>query len=175
MHDGASSEHAGASSSAVAGAHNEADVEFNQMMIPHHRQAVVMADLVPTRTTNAELQALAAQIKSAQQPEIDAMSARLSGWGVEVPAEDSMTMGHGGHGGMPGMMTEEQMTAMENASGAEFDRLWLEGMIAHHEGAVAMANEEIASGSDPSSKEMAEQIKASQTAEIAQMKHMLGS
>nr|KOY49982.1 hypothetical protein ISGA_06895 [Gordonia sp. NB41Y] len=155
---------------------------FNQMMIPHHEQAVAMADLVPTRTDNAELRTLATQIRSAQQPEIDQMNARLASWGVGSGmgsgsgGSGTGDMGHEnmGHGTMNGMMTPAQMTALEQASGAEFDKLWLTGMIAHHEGAVSMAETELADGVNPESRAMATQIKTSQQAEIDQMKTMLG-
>ncbi len=169
-----SSTAASAGSTATQGAHNEADVMFNQMMIPHHEQAVEMADLVPSRTQNAQLRALATQIRDAQQPEIDQMTARLKSWGVDVDSGDD----HSGHGdmghSMDGMMTPAQMTALEQASGAEFDKLWLTGMIAHHEGAVSMAEPELADGVNPESRAMATQIKTSQQAEIDQMKTMLG-
>ncbi|WLP88954.1 DUF305 domain-containing protein [Gordonia sp. NB41Y] len=169
-------------STAGQSAHNQADVMFNQMMIPHHEQAVAMADLVPTRTDNAELRTLATQIRSAQQPEIDQMNARLASWGVGSGmgsgsgGSGTGDMGHEnmGHGTMNGMMTPAQMTALEQASGAEFDKLWLTGMIAHHEGAVSMAETELADGVNPESRAMATQIKTSQQAEIDQMKTMLG-
>ncbi|MGC5248748.1 DUF305 domain-containing protein [Gordonia sp. DT219] len=159
-------------------AHNAADVMFTQMMIPHHEQAVAMADLVPTRTQNAQLRALATQIKNAQQPEIDQMTARLKSWGVAVDGT-----GHGGHsmddgqmssGEMGGMMPQTQMEAMEKATGAQFDTLWLQGMIAHHQGAIAMADDELKNGINPESRALATRIKTSQQAEIDQMNAMLG-
>lgn len=172
-----------ATSSSVTQAHNQADVMFNQMMIPHHEQAVEMADLVPSRTDNAELIALATQIRNAQQPEIDQMTTRLRGWGVEVADSsdddsdgqmDHGSMGHGSSSMMGGMMSDAEMDALEAARGEQFDTLWLKGMIAHHEGAVTMADEELANGVDPQSRELATQIKTSQQAEIDQMKKMLG-
>ena len=176
----------GSSASPGAATRNDSDIRFNQMMIPHHRQAVAMADLVPSRTENPEVRALATEIKNAQQPEIDQMSARLAQWQVPVDDEGGMSggdMGDGGmsgdmggmdHSGMPGMMSEADMTAMRDARGADFDRLWLQGMIRHHEGAIAMADEELATGIDPQSRELATQIKAAQQREIDQMKQLLG-
>ncbi|MCH5644541.1 MULTISPECIES: DUF305 domain-containing protein [unclassified Gordonia (in: high G+C Gram-positive bacteria)] len=162
------------SSTAVSQAapHNDADVRFTTGMIPHHEQALDMADLVTGRTGNAELIALATAIKGAQQPEIDQMTARLRSWGVEPPTGDHA--GHGGHQAMPGMMSAAEMSAMRTASGEQFDRLWLQAMIRHHEGAVAMADTELREGSDPASKTLAAQIKSAQQREIAQMRRMLG-
>ncbi|MFW0794211.1 DUF305 domain-containing protein [Gordonia sp. CPCC 205515] len=164
---------ASVSTSGVASsAHNQADVTFLTMMIPHHQQAIEMADLVPTRTDNPEVTALAARIKAAQQPEIDQMTQQLAAWGVDAP--DSGEHDMSGHGSMPGMMTDDEMAAMRDATGATFDRLWLEGMIRHHEGAIGMANAELADGQDPTTKALANRIKLDQTAEIAQMKKILG-
>ncbi|MFC8042812.1 DUF305 domain-containing protein [Nocardia sp. NPDC057353] len=166
------------SAATPAGARNEADVAFAQEMIPHHRQAVQMAALVPSRSTNPAVVDLAARIQAAQDPEIATMSGWLRAWGESVPAATEQG-GHGGmdHGGggaaMPGMMSAEQMAAMEAASGAEFDRLWLTGMIAHHQGAVEMARTELAEGSNPEAKALAQKIIDDQQAEIGQMQGLL--
>ncbi|WP_241548560.1 DUF305 domain-containing protein [Gordonia alkanivorans] len=163
--------------------HNDADVEFTTEMIPHHRQAVMMAGLVEGRTQNRELITLADTIEDAQDDEIDQMTARLKSWGVPVAGhmDDDGDMGHGnmghgnmGHGDMPGMMSAEQMAALRQASGGEFDRLWLEGMIRHHEGAIAMADEVLAKGTDPATRALATQVATTQQAEIDQMRAMLG-
>ncbi|ROZ99416.1 DUF305 domain-containing protein [Gordonia sp. OPL2] len=152
--------------------HNAADITFNQMMIPHHRQAVEMAGLVEGRSTDPAVLDLATRIADAQQPEIDEMTARLSGWGIGLPG-DGAADGHAGHD-MSGMMSESDMSALQAARGAEFDRLWLEGMIGHHEGAVEMADDELASGIDGPSRALAEQVKNSQQAEIDEMRRVLG-
>ncbi|MBM7276510.1 DUF305 domain-containing protein [Gordonia rubripertincta] len=178
-----------------AAKHNDADVEFTTEMIPHHRQAVMMADLVEGRTQNRQLIALADTIEDAQEDEIDQMAARLRSWGVPVaghmdddggtdhgnPDHGGDDMGHGdtghgnmGHGDMSGMMSPEQMAALRQASGGEFDRLWLDGMIRHHEGAIAMADEVLAKGADPATRALATQVKTTQQAEIDQMRAMLG-
>lgn len=177
-----------------ASAHNDADVEFTTEMIAHHRQAVMMAELVEGRTQNRELITLANTIEDAQENEIDQMTARLRSWGVPMGAHmDDGDMGHGnmddghmddgdmgpggggmGQEGMPGMMSAAQMAALRNASGAEFDRLWLEGMIRHHEGAIAMADKVLANGTDPATKALATNVKKTQQAEIDQMRAMLG-
>lgn len=155
------------------------DLMFAQMMIPHHEQAVEMSTLAETRTTNPELLALAKQIKDAQAPEI----VEMQGWldasgdasgdaGGDMGGMDGMAgMDHSGHG-MGGMLTTEQMDALANASGAEFDRLYLEGMIAHHEGALDMTRM-IEDSQNAEVRKLADEIIAAQTAEIAQMKKML--
>lgn len=167
-----------AAASAPAGARNDADVAFAQGMIPHHRQAVQMAALVPSRSADPAVVDLAARIQAAQEPEIATMTGWLLAWGEAVPAPDDRG-GHGGmeHGGgdatMPGMMSAEQMAAMAAASGAEFDRLWLTGMIAHHQGAVEMARIQLAEGSDPEAKALAQTIIDEQQAEIGRMQGLL--
>ncbi|MGW9085162.1 DUF305 domain-containing protein [Streptomyces yangpuensis] len=176
-HDGHAAPSASASPSAPAsapagqGQHNAADAAFAKGMIPHHRQAVEMADLAPSRARSAEVKKLAEDIRKAQDPEIRTMSGWLTSWGEQVPAEGAMD--HSAHG-MAGMMTAEQMDKLKNASGAAFDTAFMELMIEHHEGAVAMAKTEQAQGAFPAAKTMAEAIITSQTAEIAQMNKLLG-
>lgn len=149
--------------------HNSADVMFNQMMIPHHQQAVEMAALVESRTANTTVRQLATAIKGAQQPEIDQMTARLRAWGQ--PTE--MSGGHGGHR-MTGMMSDAEMAELTAARNAEFDRLWLSMMVRHHEGAVQMANAVLTDGIDPDTRKLATAVKTAQLAEIAQMNVLLG-
>lgn len=156
--------------SASAADHNQADVMFSMMMVPHHAQAVEMADLVPGRTENAELRALATQIKDAQQPEIDRMTGWLTGWGM-TPMTDMSE--HMGHMGMDGMMSEEEMTELEGLTGAKFDTMWLEMMIRHHEGAIEMAQQVLDTGSHQPTKELAEAIISGQQAEFDRMRTML--
>ncbi len=148
----------------------DADVMFAQMMIPHHEQAVVMSDLAldPARGASPEVVALAERIRGAQAPEIEQMRAWLD-------AEDAGMGGdHSGHGGMEGMLSDEQIATLGAAEGADFDRLFLEGMIAHHEGAVAMAEDVKANGDDPELTALADQIIAAQEQEIAEMRALLG-
>ncbi|OLT00437.1 hypothetical protein BJF90_35165 [Pseudonocardia sp. CNS-004] len=171
------------SASAQAGAstdRNEADTRFAQMMIPHHRQAVAMAGMAVERTANPDVKALAEQIQAAQDPEIERMTGFLQAWGAAVPAEDDMSampemddMDHSDMGDMSGMMTPEQMNELQGASGAEFDRMFLEMMIAHHEGAVHDSEREVAEGVNPQAKDLAQQIISAQNAEITQMRQML--
>lgn len=157
------------------GAHNDADVAYVQMMIPHHEQAVEMAELVPSRSGNPDVVALAAQIEKAQGPEIEQMEGWLKAWGVgmehgEMSSMPGMSAQAGGH---EGMMTDEQMQALENAEGADFDRMWLEMMIEHHQGAVASSEQILGTGESEQVRQLAQQIVASQQAEITQMQDLL--
>ena len=153
---------------APAGTFNDADVTFLQMMYPHHEQAVQMADLVPSRSQDQQVIDLAAEIKAAQAPEMTQMQQMLESFGKSVPSGGD-PMGHD----MPGMMSPEQMSSLEGMSGPEFDRMWLEMMIDHHNGAIQMAQTEIASGANPEAKQMAETIVTTQQREIDQMTAML--
>ncbi|MGW6623090.1 DUF305 domain-containing protein [Nocardia sp. NPDC055002] len=149
---------------------NDADVTFLQMMYPHHAQAVEMAKMVPSHTQNQQLIALAAQVEKAQAPEMQQITDLLAGFGKPAP---SATEEHGGHD-MPGMMTDAQMSSLQAANGADFDRQWLEMMIEHHEGAVGMAQTELNVGVNPQTRQLATAIVADQEAEIATMRGMLG-
>ena len=187
---------AGGSAAAVSGEHNAADLTFAQSMIVHHEGAIEMADLAPTRAASPEVKELAARIKAAQGPEIEQMQSWLTAWGAAMStstaasSDDEMGgMDHGGMSGtgtegqmsgtasagmsMPGMMTDEQMQQLTAASGAAFDKMFLEMMIAHHQGAIEMANTELADGSNPDALALAESIKTSQTAEISEMQQLL--
>lgn len=181
-HGTGSSSAAGASPSADATV-NDADVMFAQMMIPHHQQAVTMADLAPTRANDPELKALAAKIKAAQDPEIATMKGWLTAWGkpTDLPSDHSMpgmsaTPGHGMPGmdsGMPGMMSEQQMKDLAAANGAAFDKMFAEMMIAHHKGAIDMARTEQADGSNPEAKALAARIASDQAAEVQTLQKIL--
>ncbi|MDI9927171.1 DUF305 domain-containing protein [Rhodococcus sp. IEGM 1341] len=153
---------------------NDADVMFAQMMYPHHAQAVEMAAMVQGRTDNPDVVALASAIEAAQQPEMDRMTAWLAEWGQPAPSSDMGEMSGMDHSSGMGMMTQQDMDALSAATGAEFDRQWLTMMIEHHEGAIEMANIEIADGSNPDAQEMARTIVASQQQEIDTMRTLLG-
>jgi uncharacterized protein (DUF305 family) len=151
--------------------YNADDVAFATNMIPHHQQAVDLSALVPDRSTNADVVGLAQQISAAQQPEINVMKVFLVQWN-ENPDANS---GHAGHGNtMQGMVDETTMTKLKSLNGAEFDKLWLESMISHHQGAIEMAKAEVANGDNVDAKALAETIVTTQEAEIGQMKQMLG-
>jgi uncharacterized protein (DUF305 family) len=148
------------SSSAFSGS----DIMFAQMMIPHHQQAVDMGTLAETRASSPEVKALAAQIKAEQAPEIE----QMKGWLRSANA--SLDMGH--DMGMGGMLTESDMTALKNATGAAFDRLYLEGMIGHHKGAIHMAQMVIDSNNAEANK-LGHAIIDSQTKQITYMESLL--
>ena len=172
-----SEEPAAQDTSTVAGAesgdgaaHNDADVMFAQMMIPHHEQAIEMSDAVLAKEgTNPEVTELATQIKAAQAPEIEQLGQWLDSWGAERTSE------HTGHAGMSGMMSDEDMQLLAETGAPESDRLFLEQMIAHHRGAVEMAEVEIETGSDPAATELAQTIVTTQATEIEAMESLLAS
>lgn len=146
---------------------NDADVMFLQMMYPHHAQAIDMSKLVADRSQDQEVITLAQNIEKAQGPEMTKMTDLLQSVGKPAPSAESS-----GH--MTGVMSTEQMTSLEALSGAAFDRMWLQMMIDHHEGAIDMSNTELQDGINPDAKKMAQAIIANQQAEITQMRGMLG-
>ncbi len=161
--------HGAAPASAAASA-NETDATFAQSMIPHHRQAVQVAALADGRAAGAEVKALAAKVREAQQPEIDTMNQWLTDW--RKPAPDAGVHG-AGHGSMPGMMSEADLAGLQAATGPAFDRLFLTMMIGHHDGAIEMAQREVAQGANPDAKALAQKIISDQQAEIATMRKLL--
>lgn len=155
----------------AAGQFDRADAMFAQMMIPHHEQAVEMSTLAETRASDPFIVDLAADIKAAQQPEIDEMAGWLEEWGLPVMNGMDAMSAHGGHG-MAGMLSDEQMDALAAATGAQFDRLYAEGMIEHHEGAIRMT-EPVTDSSDPRVAALANAIITAQEREIAAMQGFL--
>ena len=158
--------------SAEPAGYNADDVAFATNMIPHHQQAVDLSALVPDRSTNPEVTKLASDIAAAQGPEIETMKVFLVQWN-ENP-DTNTGSGHGGHGAMQGMVDEATMARLESLKGAEFDTLWLQSMIGHHQGAIEMAKAEVANGENVDAKGMANDIITTQQAEIGQMEQMLG-
>jgi uncharacterized protein (DUF305 family) len=150
---------------------SSSDVMFAQMMIPHHQQAVDMSELALTTSSNPEVLALAKQIRDAQAPEIELMNSWIDSAGAS--SHMGHDMGDMGMDGMGGMMSDDEMSALKNATGSAFDTLYLEGMIAHHEGALQMVSM-IENSNNAEVKKLGDAIVTSQTAEIAQMKTMLG-
>jgi uncharacterized protein (DUF305 family) len=159
--------------------YSPADVSFMQGMIGHHAQALEMTALVPARTARADLRLLAERIRVSQESEIKTMEQWLLARGEQLPC---LEPGHE-HGGMehmlmPGMATPEQMARMAAATGAEFDRLFLESMIRHHQGALAMVAALFATpgaGQEPQVFGFASDVDADQRAEIARMEALLGA
>jgi uncharacterized protein (DUF305 family) len=178
---------AGEATAARQRGHTEADVHFMQGMIPHHAQALEMTALVPERTRREDVRLLARRIELSQKDEIALMQRWLAERGEEVPGLDAHH-GHADHHGqhghhgaeghamMPGMLTEAEMRTLARASGAEFDRLFLEFMIRHHEGALVMVEELFASGGageDGEIFQFAAHVDSDQRIEIARMRRML--
>ena len=150
---------------------NDADVMFAQMMIPHHEQAIEMSDIVldPNTGASAAIIALATQIKGAQDPEISQMKNLLTTWGMptEMGSMDHSSM-------MEGMLSLEEMDTLGQLKGAEFDKAWAKGMVAHHEGAIAMANDVLAHGKNSEILALANSVVSGQTAEIETLKPLAG-
>lgn len=153
--------------------HNDSDVTFLQMMYPHHAQAVEMAKLVPTRTTNQAMLDLASAVQKAQAPEMDEMTALLKSFGQPAPSAGDMSGMNMGSTTTPGMMSADQMNSLTGLSGAAFDKAWLTMMIDHHTGAIDMARTEQAKGINPDAKKLADSIVSAQQAEITHMQQML--
>lgn len=158
----------------VATPHNDADVAFARQMIPHHEQAVEMAELVDGRTSEPTVVDLAHRIREAQAPEIHTMTAWLTSWGAPLTSGTTTMPGmdHSGHD-MPGGMTDEQMATLRAAKDVEFDRQWLTMMIVHHQGAVEMAKTELAAGDNTDAKALAQKIIDAQESEIREMQVLL--
>jgi uncharacterized protein (DUF305 family) len=146
---------------------NDADVMFAQMMIPHHEQAVEMSEIAldPASGASAAIQDLAIRIRDAQDPEIALMKSFLAAWGASVTPEDGVD-----HSSMmEGMLTVEELDELAGLQGSEFDARWASAMIAHHEGAVAMAEDVLADGKNAETRKLAEEIIANQQAEIDEL------
>lgn len=156
-------------SSAPAADVNNADIMFATMMIPHHTQAVEMSDTILGKDNIDErVTELAEQIKAAQQPEIDQLENWLEDWGADMPNMDNMD-----HAG--GMMSEDDMQSLEDATGTDASELFLEQMTQHHEGAIEMAQNEVDNGLNPDAIALAQSIIETQTAEIATMEEILAT
>lgn len=169
--------------------YNDADVAFATEMIQHHAQALSMVDLADGRPLDPQVQQLTEAIRAAQGPEIETMSDWLTAWDQEVPEtmRDHSNAGHdmGGdmsdrmegmdpeHSDMPGMMSAEEMDELQDASDAEFQDLWLEMMVEHHEGAVEMARTEQEDGQFADAIALAQEIQTAQQQEIETMEGLL--
>jgi uncharacterized protein (DUF305 family) len=150
-----------------------ADVAFVQGMIPHHAQALEMTELVAARTSRADIPLLSERIEISQTDEIALMESWLTDRGERIPEAHSH---HGNTELMPGMLTAEQLAQLENAAGAEFDQLFLQSMIYHHEGALVMVNKLLTGGEggqEPGIFQLAQHIDSDQRIEIARMNNLL--
>ncbi|MFD3931016.1 DUF305 domain-containing protein [Streptomyces sp. NPDC058614] len=175
--------HGSGSASASAtpdSAFNDADVMFAQQMIPHHQQAVEMAELADGRADDQEIKDLAAAIEKAQGPEINTMEGWLKSWGKPLPSAsasvgDMAGMDHGSSdsSAMPGAMSDQDMTDLKAAKGKDFDKEFAQLMIGHHQGAITMAEDEQKNGTNADAKKLAAAIVTAQTAEIEKMNEIL--
>ncbi|WP_329199922.1 MULTISPECIES: DUF305 domain-containing protein [unclassified Streptomyces] len=167
----------GAPTASRAAAFGAADVTFAQQMIPHHQQAVEMAALADGRAQDSEVKTLAAAIRTAQDPEIRTMKSWLTAWGQPESgsAMPGMNHGSGAHdgSGMSGMMSDQDMKDLDAAKGGDFDKEFARLMIAHHDGAIAMARAEQKDGLNPSAKKLADEVVKAQSAEVEQLKKIL--
>lgn len=169
-----------ASTKGVLPPRSQADVEFMQGMIMHHEQAVEMTAWIPSHTTNKDLQLLGARISRSQSDEIKFMQRWLATRGepisMEMPGMPGMDKSGHTMALMPGMLTPEQMEALRKAKGAEFDRLFLTGMIQHHGGALIMVKdlyEKAGAGQDAELFNFTTDVDTGQRAEIKIMQAML--
>lgn len=150
--------------------HNRADIAFAANMIPHHQQAVDLSAPVPSHTGNAELVKLASGIGNAQDSEIQKLQGFLLQWSIQAdadtrgPADTAMT----------GMVDQATVAKLGSLRDADYDKLWLQSMISHHQGAIDMANTEITNGRNSDAIAMAKQMVSTQQGEIDQMNRMLG-
>ena len=149
---------------------NDADVMFAQMMIPHHEQALELADMAldPTLMASEQVKALASQIKAAQDPEIDVMTQWLTEWDqplMDMSEDHSMAM--------EGMLSIDELGALGELTGEEFDQAWVSAMIAHHKGAIKMADTVKAEGESALVQELADAIIQAQKSEIDTLELLL--
>ena len=147
---------------------NDADVAFATGMIAHHRQAVQLTQLAEQEAEDARVLRLAKEITYAQQPEIDTMSGWLSEWGEPVPSPGATVAG--AEAGAP---SAQELARLEHSYGRAFDRLWLQLMLAHHRGAVALAQTEVDEGEDGAALALAEDIVHAQRSEMERMRRLL--
>ncbi len=153
---------------------NDADVAFVTGMIPHHQQAVSMSQMAEDRA-GSDVSALATQIESAQEPEIERMTQWLDDWGQATPSSMGDMGDMGDMGEMSGMMQPEDMEELMSVRGDEFDTLWLDMMIEHHTGAITMSQTQKDEGINPEAVALADTIIEAQQAEITEMTQMLES
>lgn len=153
---------------AVSPAHNQADVQFVKMMIPHHQQALRMAEIVlPKQGPDPQVRQMTEKIQREQRLEIATMQSWLGAWnaGSAMSLEQAQ--------GMQGLLSPDDLAALEHADGAAASKLFLHQMIAHHEGAVSMSQPEIQGGENPQAKQLAHSIVQSQNQQIQHMQSML--
>jgi uncharacterized protein (DUF305 family) len=158
-------------------AHNAADVAFARNMIPHHQQAVLLAAMVRARTANADLRVTATHIGADQQAEIRTLNGLLAEWGEPVDPGGMSPSDHGGMAmaGMAGMVDQGILDRLQTLDDDAFDTLWVTSMISHHQGAITMAQDEIAHGQSADAVDVARLIITAQQREIAMMTHLISA
>lgn len=155
--------------------HTRADVEFARNMIPHHQQAVLLAAMVPAHTADPALRVIATHIGADQRAEVRTLNGLLAGWGEPtVDSEDSSSPHRDGMT-MTGMVDQATLDRLQTLDDDAFDTLWTTSMISHHEGAVAMAQDEITHGQSPDAIHVATMIVTTQQREIATMTHLISA
>ncbi|MGW3914154.1 DUF305 domain-containing protein [Streptomyces sp. NPDC005070] len=157
-----------ATATGAAGGHNEADVKFAQLMIPHHQQAVQMAELAGNRAADPEIRSIATTIEKAQDPEIRTMTGWLRSWGEPAAMDDMPGMAMG-----DGMMSDKDMAELKTMKGSAFDKMFAQMMIGHHNGAISMAKDERESGENTDTVKMAGAIVTGQSAEVTRLRGIL--
>jgi len=155
--------------------HVDADVTFVRNMLYHHDQAMTMTEMVEERTTSRDIRLLSERMAVSQEGEIEQLEQWLSTRGETVRDPADGEHGHADVAGMQGMLSDEELAALEAAEGAEFDRLFLELMIKHHEGAIAMVYElyEAGGGLESEVDSIARHVDSDQSIEISRMQQML--
>lgn len=161
------------SSDSTSAEFNSADVMFAQMMIPHHEQAIELSDIAldPVVGAASAVTTLASAVKAAQDPEIIQMKGLLTTWGKPLSPDDGMD-----HGSMmKGMLSPDEMNSLATLRTTQFDSAWAKAMIAHHEGAISMAEDVIKTGKSTEIRALAETIINSQKAEISDLQPIAGN
>lgn len=148
---------------------NDTDVSFAMPMVDHHKQAITMAETMLAKTgVDPRVTSLAQKIKAAQAPEITMMDSWVAAWGATKDSMSGMDMS-------TGSMSDADMAALDSATGPAADKLFLQQMIQHHQGAIDMATVELKSGQNPDARDLATKISADQTAQIAEMQAILAT
>jgi uncharacterized protein (DUF305 family) len=150
------------------GPHNQADVDYGKVMFPNRVQTLQLADLALARSKNDKVKAIANQAKGDTSKDVATFGAYLAGWKTAVP---SGTDGHAGQG----VLSQQEIDALQNSAPAEFDKLWLQAMIKHNQGAVKASQTLIGAGQNPSNKQLAESIVTKDSQQIQTMKTTLSA
>jgi uncharacterized protein (DUF305 family) len=157
-----------------------ADAEFVRLMVRHHQQALGMAALVPERTGTPEVVVLAREITADRAPQLRELEERLEEWGLPAPVPATTSSGPAGDDAVllpdavDGGLSATQVQAIREAEGAQFDRLWVEGMVEHHEGGIALAEAVLSAGAHRPTLTFAERLVVVNRAEVSLMEAMLG-